>query len=338
MLENLITVRPADTVAQLVQLPFLSQALYVAAKLGIADLLAGGPRTSDDLALETHSHAPTLYRILRALCATGLFEEIELRRFALTTSGRCLQTDAPDSQRAYAIMYLDAATWQAAAQLHQAVMTGKTAWFNAFGMEAFPYVAAHPEFAALFSAGMSDAMRQRQVAIMSYDFSLARTLVDVGGNQGRLLATILQANPALRGVLFDLPEVVAKAPEFLETAGVASRCEVVGGDFFQEVPVGADVYLVSTVIHDWDDDPAVRILQSCRRAMSAGSTLLLLERVLPDNNEFGLPLLSDLAMLAIGGRERTEAEYRTLLSHAGFDLQAVISSDSPYCRLEAIPL
>jgi len=325
-----------DPVVQLAQLPFLTQALYVAAKLGIADLLASGPRTNEDLAQDIGAHAPSLYRILRALAGAGLFEEVQPRHFALTTMGACLRTDAPDSQRAYAIMYGDPAMWQAMQLLHT-VMTGQPASEHAWGMKAFQYLGAHPDLAAVFNAGMSDGMRQRSIAIASYDFSAMNTVVDVGGNQGRLLATVLQANPALRGVLFDLPQVVARAHEYLETAGVAERCGVVGGDFFQEVPVGGDIYILSTVIHDWEDEPAIQILQSCRRAMTANGRLLLVERVLPAPNELSLAVLSDLVMLAIGGRERTEAGYRALLAAADFDLQTVVPSESPYCLLEATP-
>lgn len=329
---------PADTIAQLCQLPFVTQALYVAAKLGIADLLVGGPRPSDQLADATGADAPSLYRILRALCGVGLFEEIQPRVFQLTAVGACLRSDVPDSQLAYAIMYGDPVVYQVAAQLLPCVMTGETAWKHALGMELFEYFGTHPELAAVFNAGMSDGMRQRQRAIQSYDLSTTKTLVDVGGNQGRLLTSLLQANPHLRGVLFDLPQVVVRAGDFLESVGVAGRCEVVGGDFFREVPPGGDVYLVSTVIHDWADDPAVRILQNCRRAMTATGKLLLIERILPPTIvEITLPLLSDLTMLAIGGRERTEAEYRTLLAAADLDLRSVNPSDSPYCLLVATP-
>jgi hypothetical protein len=207
-------------------------------------------------------------------------------------------------------------------------------------MELFDYLSAHPESAAMFNAGMRDAMGQRQRAIIAYDLSARGCLVDVGGGQGRLLATLLQANPGLRGVLFDLPQVVGGAHDCLEAAGVAERCEVIGGDFFRAVPVGGDTYLVSNIIHDFEDEPAIRILRNCWQAMTANtnSKLLLLERVLPQTNgEVSLPLLSDLAMLLIGGRERTEAEYRELLAGAGFDLHAVMPSASPYCLLEATP-
>src|SRR6266487_3212699 len=187
MLEHLENVRPADTIAQLCQLPFLSQALYAAAKLGVADLLADGPKTGEELAQETNAHAPSLYRVLRALCGLGLLEEVRPHRFALTSRGACLRTDAPDSQRAYVIWYCHPASWQAAMYLLHTVQTGQNSWERASGMDAFQHLRAEPELAALFNAGMSDGMRQRQRAILSYDFSGIHLLVDVGGNQGRLL-------------------------------------------------------------------------------------------------------------------------------------------------------
>lgn len=328
---------PTDVITLLCQLPYLSQALYVAAQLGIADLVADGPKTSEELAAEAHAQEPSLDRILRPLCKLGLFEEVQPHRFALTSRGASLRSDAPNSQRAYILFYCDPVMWHAATHLIHAVTTGQAAWEHAFEMPLFEHLGANPQFAAVFNAGMSDGMRQRQRALLSYDFSDIRILIDVGGNQGRLLATALQANPHLQGVLFDRPEVVATAYETVEQAGVTDRCEIVSGDFFQDIPTGGDAYLLSVVIHDWEDEPAVQILQRCRRVIRANGTLLLLERVLPDHNELTIPVLTDLVMLMIGGRERTEAEYRALLSQADFALASVRPSDSGFCLLEASP-
>ena len=305
----------------------VSQALFVAAKLGIADLLADGPRGSDELARATGTHADALHRVLRFLAGVGLFREVAPGRFALTALGAGLRADVPGSVRPIALWLSSEATWQSWGQLLHSVRTGQTAFAHVHGMELFDYLAAHPDAAAVFNAAMTGNTAQSGTAITAaYDFSGIRRLVDVGGGHGLQLATVLRAYPALRGVLFDRPEVVAGAAAVLEEAGVADRCEIVGGDFFAAVPPGGDAYLLRHIIHDWDDARAAAILANCRRALEGPGRLLVVEpRIAPDHRE-ALPVLHlDLQMLVnTGGRERTDEEYRALFAAAGFRLTAVV--------------
>ncbi|HEX5502371.1 MAG TPA: methyltransferase, partial [Thermomicrobiales bacterium] len=232
----------------------VSQAIYVVAALGLADLLRDGPRGSDELAQATATHAGALYRVLRFLAGVGLFDEVAPRRFALTPLGAGLRSDLPASVRPLALMLLDPSQWRPWGELLHSVRTGETAFDYTHGMGRFDYLAEHPDAAAAFNAAMTSNTAASGAAITdAYDFSGIARLVDVGGGHGLLLATALRAHPALRGVLFDRPEVVAGAAATLAAAGVAERCEIDGGDFFTAVPPGGDAYVLRQVIHDWDD-------------------------------------------------------------------------------------
>jgi hypothetical protein len=306
----------------------VSQAIYVAAALNIPDLLAQGPRTSDELAQATGTHAGALYRVLRLLAGVGLCEEVAPHLFGLTSLGAALRADVPGSLRSMALMHLDSWKWEPWGHLLDSVRTGQTAFEQVRGVEVFAYLEEHPETARLFQEAMTgNTARSGRALTQAYDFSGVGHLVDVGGGRGLLLATILREHPAMRGVLFDRPSVVDAARETLEVAGVADRCEIVGGDFFEAVPAGGDAYVLRQVLHDWDDAHAAQILAYCRRAMGGTSgKLLVVEAAIASDYRQALPvLLLDLEMLVnFGGLQRTEDEYQALFAQAGFQLSAVI--------------
>ncbi len=305
----------------------VSQAIYVVARLGIADLLKDGPQASDDLAGATGAHADALHRVLRFLVGVGLFSEVAPGRFALTPLGAGLRSDVPGSIRPMTLMLLDYSGWQPWGHLWHSVRTGETAFEHVHGLGRFDYLAAHPETGAIFNAAMTGNTAWSGTAITAaYDFTGMRRLVDVGGGHGLLLATVLRAHPALRGVLFDRPEVVAGAGATLEGAGVADRCERVGGDFFTDALPSGDAYILRQIIHDWDDARATAILANCRRGLGEGGRLLVVERRIAPDRRRALPVLHiDLEMLVnVGGRERTDDEYRALFAAAGFRLTDVV--------------
>ena len=315
-----------------------TQIIYVAAKLGIADLLEDGPQSIDALAQATQTHAPSLYRLMRALAGLGVFVEDGDGAYATTTLGRCLVSGSPGALRARAI--LNGEDWYRGwGGLLHSVRTGETAFDDVAGMPFFEHLAANPETARTFNEAMSSATEGAARAVAdAYDFSRCRTIVDLGGGTGAFLAGILNANPQARGVLFDRLSVVAAAGSLLGRAGVADRCNAVGGDFFEEVPSGGDLYILSWIIHDWDDERSVAILKSCRRAMSDDARLLVIEQVVPPGNQPSLSKLYDLHMLALtGGRERREDEYRALLAAADLDLTRIIPTAVPRSVIEASP-
>ena len=316
-----------------------SQAVYVAAKLGIADFLADGPVSCEDLAAATHTHAPSLRRVLRALASVGVFAEAAPGHFALTPLAALLRTGTSDSMRALAIMYAEE-QYRAWADLLHSVRTGETAFEHQFGMGYFAYLAQHPEADRVFNQAMISWTNQVAGAVVgTYDFSPFGTVVDVGGGYGTLLAAILRSNPAARGILFDLPHVVAGAEEFLTVAGAADRCTRIGGDFFAAVPVGGDAYVLAQILHDWDDERCMAILTQCRHVMPDHGKLLVVELVLPPGDEPFLGKWLDLHMLVmLGARERTAAEYGTLFRTAGFELARVVPTPAGPSVVEAVPI
>jgi O-methyltransferase domain len=320
---------------------YVSRAVHVAAKLGIADLLAEGPRGHDELTEATGTHADALRRVLRLLASAGVFGEEEDGRFALTPIGACLRSDAPGSMRATALLF-GGITQQAWGDLRHSVETGEPAFRRVFGMDSFDYIAQHPDEAANFDAAMAGFTRRVAVAVAeAYDFSPFRRIVDVGGGNGALLAGILSANPTLAGVIFDLPHVAARAGEQTRELGLEGRCEIVGGDFFKEVPSGGDAYLLKHVIHGWNDDRAVDILKSCRRAMGAEARLLIIEGVYPpridQSDESRGAAANDVNMLVCtGGRQRSEAEFRRIYDAAGFRLTRMVPTQAPVKVIEGV--
>jgi hypothetical protein len=321
----------------------LSQAVYVATRLGIPDLLADGPRETDELARATGCHAPSLHRVLLALAGAEVFEQVGPRRFALTAVGAGLRTGVPGSQRPGVLLLLDESLWRPWGHLLHTVRTGENAFHHTHGAGLFDYLAGHPEVASVFDAAMTDysAVQAPTIAAI-YDFSRMNLVVDVGGGHGRLMATLLERYPRLRGILFDLPHVVEGARPLLDATGVADRCELVGGSFFESVPAGGDAYVLRDIIHDWEDEQAVAILANCRRAMADGARLLLVERyVATDPHEALAVRLTDLVMLVnVGGRERTTDEYATLLARSGLRLGRTIPLDPgmPHHLIEGIPV
>jgi hypothetical protein len=314
------SLRPSLALRRLVNGFQVTQAIRVAAILGIADLLADGPRTSDDLAAATDSHPGALYRLLRALAGVGVFREEADRRFALTELGACLRSDAPESVGGWAAFVGEPYQWQAWGALLHSVRTGENAFRHVHGTDSWSYRAQRPELSASFDQAMTDLSRQVSAAVLAvYDFGRFGQIVDVGGGNGAFLAAILAKYPAARGVLFDQPHVVSGANPILTAAGVADRCEIVAGSFFEAVPVEGDAYILKAILHDWEDAPSVDILRTCRRAMVDGTTLLVVERSLGQANQEPDAKFSDLNML-VGpmGQERTPAEYAALFAAAGF--------------------
>jgi hypothetical protein len=317
---------------------WVSQCLYVAALLGIADLLESGPRLPADLARATGTHERSLYRLLRALASLGVFAEDAEGRFGLTPLADPLRSDAPHSVRSAAIVMGEEhyRTW---GELLYSVRTGERAFDRVFGQPVFEYLASRPREATLFDEAMVAVHGPETAAMLdAYDLHGVGTLVDVGGGNGSVLIGALQRYPSMRGILFDRPDVVERARGNLEAAGLAGRCVTVGGSFFESVPGGGDAYLLRHIIHDWDDARSQTILQNCRRAMGPGRQLLIVETVIPPGNGPSFAKLLDLTMLVSpGGMERTEAEYRNLLSQAGFRLERVVPTRTEVGVIEAWP-
>jgi hypothetical protein len=319
----------------------VSQAIYVAARLGVADLLADEAKSSEELARDTGAHAPSLARLLRTLVAFGLLREAEPGRFALTSLGAYLQADHPQSLRDAVLMFGSEDFWRTWGDLSRCVETGESATSHLFGEpNAFAYYAQHPDVNALMNAGfVANGRVGADAVVAAYDFAANGTLVDAGGGQGQLLAAILRAHPTLRGILFDQPHVVVGAEALLEAAGIADRCQVVGGDLFTELPVGGDTYMFMNIIHNWDDAQALAILKNCHRAMRPQTTILLIEQMLPTHiipsATAQSQTLADLNMLVrTGGHQRTEQEFRALLDAAGFDLVSIIPTQTAYSMVK----
>ena len=318
-----------------------TQLLYVAAKLGVADVLADGPRTGAEVAEAVGADPELLTRVLRGLALEDVLEERDGRRFALTEVGACLRSDVAGSLRGPAVVRGEL-YYQAAAGTLAAVRHGGTAFEQVYGDRFFDYLARHPEQEATFQASMSGRAEQEAGDVVAaYDFGGLGRLVDVGGGYGILLGAVLRAAPELQAVLVDQPGVVEQARRRLEAEGVAGRCELVAGDFFASVPAGADAYLLSRVLHDWVDDDARRLLATCRSAMGQGSRLLIVEALLPERaRDQPAEIRMDLHMLVLlGAHERTEAQYRRLLGETGFRVARVVPTASPagLSVLEAVP-
>jgi len=320
---------------------WVSKMIRVAAKLGIADLLAGGPRSATDLAAATGVHADRLYRVLRTLASQGVFVEDEDGRFDLTPLAATLRRDVPGSVHGFAVMILEDANWEAWRELGWAVETGGVAFQKAVGMAPWEYLAAHPEDGQMFGEAMTSLSASQNPAIVeAYDFTGIGRLVDVGGGHGSLLAMILTAHPEMRGVLFDVPATIenARRDRHINTAAVAGRVDSVAGDFFDLLPTDADCYLMKYILHDWNDDDALRILQSVRRVATPGTKLLIVDAVVPPGNVANNAKMMDVNMMVImGGLERTEPQFRDLLANAGFLLKRVIATECPLSIVEALP-
>ena len=327
--------------AQLIQMAmghWVSQIVYLAARLDLADHLAAGRKSADELAGATGTHAPSLFRLMRTLAHLGILDQDGTNRFSLTPLGEALRTGAPGSARATVLTL--ASDWWARgfAQLPYSVQTGKSGFEKSLGMPVFDWLARNPQEASMFSETMVGFHGAEPPTVAAaYDFSDLPLIVDVGGATGNLLSAILGRYQGTRGVLYDLPHVVRDAPALLQARGCADRVTIEPGNFFERVPSGGNAYLLSHIIHDWSEDQCLTILGNCRRAMRPGSRLLIIEMVLPSNGQPHPGKMLDLMMLVgPGGRERTEPEYATILSRAGFQLTRVVQTESAVSVVEAI--
>ncbi len=322
---------------------WMAQAIYVAAELHIADLLAEGPRMSEDLAVVTGTHAPSLHRLLRALTTIEVCREREDGSFEITPIGSLLGADVHGSLRSWTIWW-GAHLWQVWGNLLYSVKTGESARKLFTGTDDFKHLEQDPEAAAVFNQALVELTQLvSESVVRRYDFSGLKRIVDVGGGYGELLISILRASPATSGVLFDMPHAIEGGKHRFEQAGLASRCEFLEGNFFELVPSGADAYILKSIIHDWDDKNSKLILENCRNAMVEGGRLLLVERVLPDRLEVladhQAVVRSDLTMLvAQGAKERTEAEFRKLLKSSGLHVTRILPIGMTFSIIEALPV
>jgi ubiquinone/menaquinone biosynthesis C-methylase UbiE len=316
----------------------VTQALYVAAKLGIADLIAAGPRPVSELAAETNTNERALYRVLRSLASVGVFKETDSKVFALTPYAEALRSDVPGSMRNNVIFMGEEWHWRVFGNMLYSVQTGKPAWSQTHGAEVFDYFEANPAHAEIFNRAMTGmSVGTAPAVVEAYDFSGTKTVADIAGGHGYMLAHVLKANPNIKGILFDIPSVIGGAGALLDKEGVGERVEQVAGDFFAAVPEGADTYMTKSIIHDWDDERAVKILKNIQKVLPAEGRVLLVEMVVPENNEPHFSKLLDLEMLCSpGGVERTESEFRELLAAAGLRLTRVIPTKSPFSVIEAV--
>jgi hypothetical protein len=317
---------------------WISRCVYVAAKFGIPDLLKDGAKTAEELAAATDSHAPSLFRVLRALVPFGVFTQDENDRFGITPLSETLRSDIPGSLRAFAMTELGEEHYPAWGELLYSVRTGGIAFDQAFGEPVWEFFATHPDNAQIFNDAMSGMTAQANEALhAAYDFAGINTIVDVGGGHGGLITSILKKNPSTRGILFDSPQVIEGAKAPVNASGVGDRCALIGGDFFQSVPEGGDAIILKWIIHDWNDEQSIAILKNCHRALPENGKLILVEAVVPASNEPHFSKFIDLNMLVMtGGRERTEAEFRELYEASGFGLTRVVPTESPFSVIEGV--
>jgi hypothetical protein len=335
------TPNPAERLFRVIGGYWTSRAVYAAARLGLADLVDDGPKTAEQLAEATGTHSVSLYRLLRALAGIGMFAEDEAGRFAQTPFSAVLRSDVPGSLRGAAIAELGEDHYEAWGHLLHGIKTGDVPFLHRYGLPVWDFYASHPENAAFFHQAMTGLTAAVEAAVMnSYDFTPFRKIVDVGGGHGGLLASVLAAAPQAHGVLFDRPNVAqGGAARLRGVSDLAGRWEAVGGDFFAAVPEGGDLYLMKWILHDWDDARAGTILGHCRRALAPGGRVLIADAVLPGRNEPSMGKFMDLNMLVIiGGRERTEDEFRDLLAASGLRLSRVIPTESVVSLIEAVPV
>jgi O-methyltransferase domain/Dimerisation domain len=329
---------PFVSILDTMQGAHVAQGVYAATKLGIADALRDGPLTADAVADRVGADSDSVKRLLRALASRGVFAQHRDGRFALTPLSKSLLADAPHSARGMVLYWGDPMHWEHWGQLSSSVRTGRSAIEELRGKPAFDWLPDVPELAAVFNDGMTSmSTMETPLVVAAYNFSRFGTIVDVGGGHGMLLNAILRSSPNARGILFDAESVVEGASTVLGAAGVADRCEVIGGSFFDSVPAGGDAYTLKHIIHDGDDEKSVQILRNIRTAMNAGAKVLIVELVIPDDDREHAAKLLDLEMLvALDGRERTEAEYAELLRQAGFRHTRTVATVGPASIVEAV--
>jgi hypothetical protein len=326
---------PHQQLDQMISGYWISQAIYAAAKFGIADHLKDGPKTVRELASATSANPDALYRLLRALASVGIFTEGDSGQFSLTPMAEPLRSDVAGSKRALALMMGDE-QFRAWAEIDYSIRTGKIAFDKAFGKPVFDYLGEHPDKARIFDAAMVGIHGRESNAILNaYDFSGIGVIADIGGGNGSQITEILKKHSRVKGILFDLPHVIERAKERIQASGLLDRCKLVSGSFFDAVPEGADAYIMRHIIHDWDEEKCLAILRNCHRAMASTSKLLVVESVIPVGNEPFLGKFLDLHMLLIpGGKERTEKEYQALFERAGFELTRIVPTNTEVSIVE----
>jgi hypothetical protein len=316
----------------------LSRAVSTIAELGIADLIqTGQPQPVEHLARASKTHEPSLYRVLRFLASHGLFRETENRKFDHTALSAALRSDAPGSYRAGAQMFHHLfAGWEG---LHHSVQTGAPGFNKVFGAPIFDYIQTHPEMGPVFDAGMTSLnFYETTTMLEAYDFSGINVLADIGGGNGSLLCAVLPRYPNMKGILFDLGHVIGRAKERLKASGLAERCTAIEGSFFESIPAGADTYFFRHIIHDWTDEQCIQILGHCRKVIPANGKLLIADGVVPAGNAPSPTKDLDMTMLTFpGGKERTEAEFRSLLEASGFTLKSITPTASMINVVEGKP-
>ena len=330
---------PQMIMMQMITGYWVSQSIYAAAKLEIADHLANGEKSYQELAMATNTNEQSLYRVLRALASVGIFAETSVGKFAMTPLSAFLQSDTPSSLRDLSIMMGDREHYGSWGNILHTVKTGDSGFEQLFGMNVFEYYAQNPEPADIFDRAMTSFSSIENAAVSSdYDFSSIRTLVDVAGGHGSLLTSILQANPSMSGILFDVPDVIERAKAHMATSGVSDRCQLVSGSFFESVPGGADAYILKHIIHDWDDERAVAILKQCHRAMADNGRVLVVEQVIPPGNDPFIGKFLDVNMLVMcpGGKERTSEEFRILFAKSGFNMTKIVPTQGIVSVVEGI--
>jgi hypothetical protein len=329
--------KPQQAMLDLITGYWVSQMVFVAAKLGIADALAKGPKTPAAVAEQVGAHAPFVHRLLRTLASLGVFAEGPKGRFRLTPVGATLRSGVPGSLREFAIMNVSAHSWAGWGALLHGVRTGEVGFDHVFGQRFFDWLVAHPDDERQFAASMASISGAENDAVArAYGYGRFGRLVDVGGAHGHLLATILRRHRKLRGVLYDQPQVVAGAAASGFLAGLDDRVEVAGGDFFAAVPAGADAYLMKYILHDWDDERCVGLLALCRDAMAPGGRVLVVENIIEPGDRPSWAKLLDINMMALlTGKERTKEEFGALFARAGLHLRRVHATASPISILEA---
>ena len=331
---------PVEQMLQMMSGLWVTRCSWVAAKLGISDLLSDGSKSVDDLAAATESHPDSLYRVIRALAMAGVYREEDGRKFSLTPLSETLRSDVVGSLRGAAIAEMGQVHYEAWGNLMASVKTGEIAFDNKFGKDIWAYFQTDPEQAENFNRYMAASSEPLNEAISTkYDFSGYKKLIDVGGGIGGMISAILAKNPNLKGVIYDSPSVVEQAKGFLASRGVADRCETIGGDFFESVPEGGDIYSMRWILHDWEDSKSLKILENVKKVLPENGKLLLAEAVVPEAGEPHFSKFFDLIMLVMtGGRERTEKEWNGLLEKGGYKIERIIPTESFLSIIEAVPI
>lgn len=330
---------PPVAVLEMIVGAWLSQAIYVAAQLKIADEMASGPKEVSALAKAVGAHEESLFRLLRALAQYGILKHHAGNKFSLTPLGNCLRSDVPQSVRGMALFVGGASHWNHWKDLLHSVKTGQPAVDKIEGMGFFDWLTRNPQEAAIFDQAMTSASEATNGPVAAaYDFSQFKEIIDVGGGHGSLIATILKACPKLKGVIYDLPHTREGANRLLENEKLLDRCRLESGNFFEKIPSGFDAYILKNIIHDWPENECLHILKNLRAAVPENSKLLLIEAVIPAGSTPHIGKLIDLEMLlSVGGKERTRSQYRELLEKGGFKLTAVFPTVAPVSIIEARP-